>query len=179
MSPVLVGRELHKSYGLTPALRGASITVDEGEIVAVMGPSGSGKSTLLHCLAGILTPDSGEVHFAGQRIDRLPDRRRVAPAAHRVRLRVPVRTVGARAARGGEHRAAAAARRAAPTRGLAAGAGRGCPGWAWTGSATGCPASCPAGRASGSPWPGRWSRGRGSSSPTSPPARSTRSAPTR
>jgi putative ABC transport system ATP-binding protein len=42
-----------------------------------MGPSGSGKSTLLHCLAGVLAPDKGEVHFAGQRIDRLPDRRRV------------------------------------------------------------------------------------------------------
>ena len=47
MCPVLVGRELHKSYGLTPALRGASIAVGEREIVAVMGPSGSGKSTLL------------------------------------------------------------------------------------------------------------------------------------
>ncbi len=77
MSPVLVGHELHKSYGLTPALRGASIAIDEGEIVSVMGPSGSGKSTLLHCLAGILTPDAGEVHFGGQRIDGLPDRRRV------------------------------------------------------------------------------------------------------
>ncbi|MGE5828853.1 MAG: ABC transporter ATP-binding protein [Micromonosporaceae bacterium] len=77
MAAVLVGNELHKSYGLTPALRGASIAVDEGEIVAVMGPSGSGKSTLLHCLAGVLTPDRGEVHFAGARIDRLPDRRRV------------------------------------------------------------------------------------------------------
>ncbi|MET8836890.1 ABC transporter ATP-binding protein [Micromonospora sp. NPDC004540] len=77
MSPVLVGRELHKSYGLTPALRGASIAVDEGEIVAVMGPSGCGKSTLLHCLAGVLTPDAGEVYFAGERIDPLPDRRRV------------------------------------------------------------------------------------------------------
>jgi len=77
MSPVLVGRELHKSYGLTPALRGASIAVDEGEIVAVMGPSGSGKSTLLHCLSGVLAPDGGEVHFAGQRIDRVSDRQRV------------------------------------------------------------------------------------------------------
>ena len=41
-----------------------------------MGPSGSGKSTLLHCLAGILVPDSGQVHFAGHRIDtmREPER---------------------------------------------------------------------------------------------------------
>jgi putative ABC transport system ATP-binding protein len=75
--PFLVGRELHKSYGPTPALRGATIAVGEGEIVAVMGPSGSGKSTLLHCLSGVLTPDAGEVYFSGQRVDRLPDRQRV------------------------------------------------------------------------------------------------------
>ena len=77
MSPLLIGHELHKSYGLTPALRGASIAVNEGEIVAVMGPSGCGKSTLLHCLAGVLAPDAGEVHFDGQRIDRASDRQRV------------------------------------------------------------------------------------------------------
>jgi putative ABC transport system ATP-binding protein len=77
MSPMLVGRDLHKSFGLTRALRGTSISIDEGEIVAVMGPSGSGKSTLLHCLAGILRPDAGEVHVAGRRIDDLPDRERV------------------------------------------------------------------------------------------------------
>jgi putative ABC transport system ATP-binding protein len=76
MSEILVGKELHKSFGLIRALRGMSIGVNEGEIVAVMGPSGCGKSTLLHCLAGILTPDSGEVRFAGRRIDQLPDRER-------------------------------------------------------------------------------------------------------
>jgi putative ABC transport system ATP-binding protein len=76
MSQILVGDELHKSFGLTQALRGTSIGLDEGEIVAVMGPSGCGKSTLLHCLAGMLTPDSGQVHFAGRRIDELPARDR-------------------------------------------------------------------------------------------------------
>jgi putative ABC transport system ATP-binding protein len=76
MAPVLVGRDLHKSFGFTQALRGTSVTLHEGEIVAVIGPSGSGKSTLLHCLAGILTPDAGEVHFGGQRIDKLPDHER-------------------------------------------------------------------------------------------------------
>jgi putative ABC transport system ATP-binding protein len=77
MTSLLTGHELHKAYGLTPALRGASIAVDKGEIVAVMGPSGCGKSTLLHCLAGVLTPDRGEVYFDGQRVDRTPDRQRV------------------------------------------------------------------------------------------------------
>ncbi|MGH3293200.1 MAG: ABC transporter ATP-binding protein, partial [Trebonia sp.] len=52
--------------------------VAKGEIVAVMGPSGSGKSTLLHCLAGILVPSSGEVHFNGMRLDRLSDDKRSA-----------------------------------------------------------------------------------------------------
>jgi putative ABC transport system ATP-binding protein len=71
-------RDLHLSFGSTPALRGASLTVRQGEIVAVMGPSGSGKSTLLHCLAGILVPDQGEVWFAQQRLDALGDDRRSA-----------------------------------------------------------------------------------------------------
>jgi putative ABC transport system ATP-binding protein len=70
--------EVALSFGTTPALRGASLTVEDGEMVAVMGPSGSGKSTLLHCLAGILRPDSGEVHFNGQRIDSLPEAERSA-----------------------------------------------------------------------------------------------------
>src|SRR6202045_3093484 len=69
-------RDLFLSFGETPALRGASLGVRPGEIVAVMGPSGSGKSTLLHCLAGILVPDAGEVRFAGQRLDTLSDDRR-------------------------------------------------------------------------------------------------------
>jgi putative ABC transport system ATP-binding protein len=73
---VIEARELVKSFGETPALRGASLGVSQGEIVAVMGPSGSGKSTLLHCLAGILVPDEGQVWFGGQRLDTLADDRR-------------------------------------------------------------------------------------------------------
>ena len=67
---------MHKSFGHTPALQGASLAAAPGEILAVMGPSGSGKSTLLHCLAGIFTPDTGEVWFDGQRLDKLGDKRR-------------------------------------------------------------------------------------------------------
>lgn len=73
---MLAARNLHKSFGPTPALRGAEIALAKGELVAVMGPSGSGKSTLLHCLAGILIPDQGEVVFDGRSIGRLSDRER-------------------------------------------------------------------------------------------------------
>ena len=71
MTALIEARDVVKSFGQTPALRGATVAVQPGEILAVMGPSGSGKSTLLHCLAGILTPDHGEVWFAGQRLDTL------------------------------------------------------------------------------------------------------------
>jgi putative ABC transport system ATP-binding protein len=73
---VLEARRLELSFGSTPALRGADLTVRTGEILAIMGPSGSGKSTLLHCLAGILTPDAGEITFAGRRLDTLREAER-------------------------------------------------------------------------------------------------------
>jgi putative ABC transport system ATP-binding protein len=73
---ILASRDLHLSFGQTPALRGADFAIGRGEVVAVMGPSGSGKSTLLHCLAGILVPDSGEVWFEGRRLDQLSEARR-------------------------------------------------------------------------------------------------------
>ncbi len=73
---LLSAQGLRKSFGATPALRGASIEVAAGEIVAVTGPSGSGKSTLLHCLAGVLVPESGIVLYRGSRLDdRNPDAR--------------------------------------------------------------------------------------------------------
>src|SRR6202034_1956769 len=74
--PIIEARGVEKSFGHTPALRGATIAVARGEILAVMGPSGSGKSTLLHCLAGILTPDEGEVWFDGSRLDTMPEGKR-------------------------------------------------------------------------------------------------------
>ncbi|HXC81680.1 MAG TPA: ABC transporter ATP-binding protein [Trebonia sp.] len=58
------------------ALRGATVAVYPGEIFAIMGPSGSGKSTLLHCLAGIFSPDLGEVWFDGRRTDKLDEAER-------------------------------------------------------------------------------------------------------
>jgi putative ABC transport system ATP-binding protein len=76
MTGAIEARDLVKSFGQTPALRGATVSVRAGEVLAVMGPSGSGKSTLLHCLAGILVPDSGEVHFDGRRVDTMDETRR-------------------------------------------------------------------------------------------------------
>jgi putative ABC transport system ATP-binding protein len=75
---LLVATDLHKTYGRTPALDGAELTVRAGEVVAVMGPSGSGKSTLLHCLAGIVTPDSGEVRYRGRQLSAMSDGERSA-----------------------------------------------------------------------------------------------------
>lgn len=75
---LLQAESVHRSFGQTPALTGASLSVTTGEILAVMGPSGSGKSTLLHCLAGIFTPDQGAVWFDGQRLDTLSDASRTA-----------------------------------------------------------------------------------------------------
>ncbi len=76
LTALLHGHDLYRSFGQTPALQGATLSVRAGEIIAVMGPSGSGKSTLLHCLAGIFAPDKGEVWFDGQRLDEMGDARR-------------------------------------------------------------------------------------------------------
>ncbi|MBK3584511.1 ABC transporter ATP-binding protein [Streptomyces microflavus] len=75
---LLAAHDLRKTYGSTPALDGASFSVHPGEVVAVMGPSGSGKSTLLHCLAGIITPDSGTITYAGRELSAMSDAERSA-----------------------------------------------------------------------------------------------------
>src|SRR5439155_10626107 len=74
-------RFYHTGDDETFALRGVSLSVAEGETVAVMGPSGSGKSTLLSCLAGLDDPDGGYVTVAGQRITRRPESVRAAMRA--------------------------------------------------------------------------------------------------
>ncbi|GHA12760.1 ABC transporter ATP-binding protein [Streptomyces purpurascens] len=73
--PLLTARGLTKAHGRTPALRGASVELRPGEILAVTGASGSGKSTLLHCLAGIVRPDEGSVTYDGRRLEDLPEKR--------------------------------------------------------------------------------------------------------
>jgi len=76
-SVVVSARDLTRRYGegdtAVDALRGVSLDVRAGELVAVMGPSGSGKSTLMHILAGLDTPTSGTVEIAGTEITKLGD----------------------------------------------------------------------------------------------------------
>ena len=74
-------RDITKSFTQQRVLEGISLTVGDGESVAIMGPSGSGKSTLLHCMSGVLVPDQGEVLFDGQDVAAMSD-------AERSRLRL-------------------------------------------------------------------------------------------
>lgn len=71
--PIIEARDVRKTFGRTEALRGASLSITEGEVVAITGPSGSGKSTLMLCLAGILRPDAGVVTYSGRRLDQLSE----------------------------------------------------------------------------------------------------------
>jgi len=64
-------KNLSAFYGQIQALWDVNLTVNEGEIVAIVGANGAGKSTLVHVISGIMPPASGEVIFLGQRIDRL------------------------------------------------------------------------------------------------------------
>lgn len=75
---LLSATDLRKAYGTTHALDGAEFSIHAGEVVAIMGPSGSGKSTLLHCLAGIVTPDSGTITYAGRELSAMNDAERSA-----------------------------------------------------------------------------------------------------
>jgi len=74
---IVAAREVARRYGsgdtAVDALRGVSLDVGTGELVAVMGPSGSGKSTLMHILAGLDTPTEGTVEIAGREITSMSD----------------------------------------------------------------------------------------------------------
>ena len=79
-SPLMRVRNVRKSYrsggGMLEVLRGVDLDLEPGAFVAVIGQSGCGKSTLLHLMGLLDTPDSGEVHLDGTRIDNLPATRR-------------------------------------------------------------------------------------------------------
>ena len=84
-SEVLALRDVVKRYeGGVEALRGASLTVHGGELVAVVGPSGSGKSTLLHIMGTLDRPTSGSVRVDGHAVDALSDRELAGLRARRI-----------------------------------------------------------------------------------------------
>jgi ABC-type nitrate/sulfonate/bicarbonate transport system ATPase subunit len=66
MNELLQLDNIAKSFGSTVALEPTSLTIEDGSFVAIVGPSGCGKSTLFNVIAGLLQPDSGEVHVADQ-----------------------------------------------------------------------------------------------------------------
>jgi branched-chain amino acid transport system ATP-binding protein len=70
-SDLLVVSGLTAAYGKVTALRGISITVQPGEIVAILGANGAGKTTLLNTISGVLPPRAGTTTFAGHRVDGL------------------------------------------------------------------------------------------------------------
>ena len=86
-TPVLELRQVTKTYGSqspVTALRAVSLTVREGELVAIVGPSGSGKTTLLHVIGTLERPTSGTVRVAGLDVAGLDDRRLAALRARSI-----------------------------------------------------------------------------------------------
>jgi putative ABC transport system ATP-binding protein len=82
---VLALEEVRKAYpGGVEALRGVSLRVEAGELLAVVGPSGSGKSTLLHVMGTLERPSSGAVAIAGQDVAELGDRELAALRARQI-----------------------------------------------------------------------------------------------
>jgi branched-chain amino acid transport system ATP-binding protein len=74
---VLEVSDLQSAYGRIVVLRGVSLLVNAGEVVALIGSNGAGKTTLLRALSGVQPICGGKIHFLGERIDRLPPHRRV------------------------------------------------------------------------------------------------------
>lgn len=90
MSAALTCRRVVRHYpspeGPIEVLRGVDLEVDTAEVVAVLGPSGSGKSTLLHLLAGLDSPDAGEIYWDDFPVHRHPPQRLAARRARTVGL---------------------------------------------------------------------------------------------
>ncbi len=80
MATILKADNLEKIYRVgkvdVPALRGVSLSVQEGEFIAIMGPSGCGKSTMLHLLGGLLTPTKGRIVIDGEDLTAASDAKR-------------------------------------------------------------------------------------------------------
>jgi branched-chain amino acid transport system ATP-binding protein len=69
---MLTLNNVHTYYGRIQALKGVSLTVNEGEIVSLIGSNGAGKTTTLNTISGLITPREGDITLDGERIDHLP-----------------------------------------------------------------------------------------------------------
>ena len=72
MSAMLEIKDLVVSYGKIKAVKGISVTVEQGQVVCLIGTNGAGKTTTLRTISGLLRPESGSILFEGERIDRAP-----------------------------------------------------------------------------------------------------------
>ncbi len=75
---MIIAEHIHKSYGSLHVLKGVSLAVEEGEVVALVGSSGAGKSTLLQILGTLDQPDKGKIIFEGQEVTKLSERYQAA-----------------------------------------------------------------------------------------------------
>ena len=66
--PILSLRGINKSFGPVDVLKGVNLDAYAGQVTALVGDNGAGKSTLIKCIAGIYTPESGEVFFEGKKV---------------------------------------------------------------------------------------------------------------
>jgi len=81
---VLQVKDIHTYYGHIAALKGISLSVGQGEIVALLGRNGAGKTTLLNTISGVLEPRTGEILFENERMLGLPPNRVVAKGISQV-----------------------------------------------------------------------------------------------
>jgi polar amino acid transport system permease protein len=185
-SPMIHARDVHKRFAAVEVLRGVSLAVDKGEVVAIIGPSGSGKSTFLRCLNHLETINRGRIDIAGETLVCQHDRRRLplcagrrhpahlSPDGNGLPALQPVSAPDGAAERhrGADHRQGPAARRDRP-----ASPRNCCARSACSTSRRAIRRGFPAARSSASPLPARWRWSRTSCSSTSRPRRSTRNSP--
>ncbi|MDR1764695.1 MAG: sulfate ABC transporter ATP-binding protein [Lachnospiraceae bacterium] len=69
-------QDIHKAYGIFPALKGVSLSIGKGKLVGLLGPSGSGKTTILRSIAGLEQPERGDIFIDGVRVNDLPASKR-------------------------------------------------------------------------------------------------------
>lgn len=72
MTAMLEVKDLEVSYGKIVAVKGISFSVEQGQVVSLIGTNGAGKTTTLRTISGLLRPSGGEITFLGQRIDKVP-----------------------------------------------------------------------------------------------------------